>query len=90
MYGCEGRGTSSVSVVQNSEGPLLVGSQYTISRVVLIRSWNTAVVRRLAAFWGVCYGRLHCSSIVAVDVIYSGSSNNGHSEKPLYNEQFLY
>ena len=26
MYGCEGRGMSSVSVVQNSEGPLLGGS----------------------------------------------------------------
>ena len=26
MYGCEGCGTSSVSVVQNSGGPLLGGS----------------------------------------------------------------
>ena len=51
----KGRGTSSVSVVRNLEGPLL-GVRNNTSRVVSICSWNTAVVRRSAAFRGVRYG----------------------------------
>ena len=77
MDGCERRGTSSVSVVRNSEGPLLGGwPRFSGVRNVLLLEYFQSVPGTRPLFGGrplfrgggggggVRYGGLHCIPLV--------------------------